>query len=777
MIRAILLSVLLAAPAAPAAAVVVARPAAPGASVPSGPAFRWNLSPAQMTAQHQAAKATLESALARIAAVPAVDARFENTVLAYERAQAAWVQEWIPLRFLSEVSADEATRDAARAIQADVDAVSIALGPREDLYRLFEAAAAKGEALNEADARLLEGTLRGFRNSGMGLEPAERARLKALQERLAELGNRYEQNISEHQDFLDIPLERAARLGLPEDYLASLPRTEDGASVRVSLDYPTYTPFMRYARDESLRRALHGKFERRGAPVNLPLAQEALGIRRDIASLLGKASFPALALEDRMAKTPEAVMDFLERVKQAVLPRSRAELAELLALKRRDVPSAQRIEGWDVGFYGRKLREERHQLDSNLVKEYFPVDRVIEGTLRVYQRSLGVSFREVEDGPRWHPDVRLFEITDADGRRIGHFYLDLYPRPNKYSHAAAFPLSLGMTGADGAYVEPVAAMVANFPKAAPGKPALLPHGDVETFFHEFGHLMHQTLTKARHASQSGSSVATDFVEGPSQMLEEFVWKPEVLAELSGHWRTGAPLPAELFAKMRSARAVLSALNYAFQAALASADMALHAAAPADPSALYNKILSDLSGIDVPPGDHPLAAFGHIIGYGSGYYSYLWSKVFALDMFSRFDAEGVLSPVVGGHYRRAVLETGSSRPETDSLRDFLGREPSEAAFARELEEGPAPSNNPPLSFPELADLAEQHAAVYDAIHAAGGTDIVSMKVRVDEGDRSVPVWTVTVRAEASDELMAAVRAAMEPLPGRVRVERRAPVPLS
>ncbi len=549
-----------------------------------------------------------------------------------------------------------------------------------------------------------------------------------------------------------------------------MPRLENG-NLRVGLDYPSYMPFMRYAKDGALRKALSAKFNSRGAPANNELAREALELRRDMAGLLGEASFPALALKDRMAKTPEAVKAFLDRVAAAVMPRSRAERAELLALKRREDPTARRVETWDIGYYGRQLREERHALDANLVKEYFPVDRVVEGTLRVYQRVLGVSFREIKDAALWHPDARLFEIADADGRRLGHFYLDLHPRPNKFGHAAAFPLSLGMEGADGRYTEPVAAMVANFPQAAPGKPALLPHGDVETFFHEFGHLMHQTLTKARHASQSGSSVATDFVEGPSQMLEEFVWKPEVLAELSGHWQTGEPLPAELFAKMNGARSVLSAVEYAFQAALATADFMLHLSAPADPSALYNKIISDMTGLDVPPGTHPLASFGHLMGYESGYYGYLWSKVFALDMFSRFAEGGVLSPAVGAAYRRSVLETGSRRPEMDSLREFLGREPSEEAFARELEAGPAPSGAPALTLAELRALALAHDATFRAVFEAAGDDIRGVNIGVDAGDPSIPVWVIALSAEASDDRLAAVRAALEPLPGRVRVERR------
>jgi thimet oligopeptidase len=754
----------------PAAHAVVIERVAPAPRAPlAGPAFTWNLTPQQMLAGHAAANLRLDSALASIASIKPQDATFSNTVLAFERAQSAWAQSWIPLQFAAEVSPDAAVRDAARSIQTQVNDTAIALGQREDLYRLFEAAAAKGETLDEADRRLLEGTLRGFVKNGMGLEPAARERLKALQTRLAAIGQDYEKNISEHKDSLEIDAARAETLGLPADYLASLPR-QDGKVV-VGLDYPSYQPFMRYANDGALRRALHEKFERRGAPVNLPLAKEALELRRDIAAMLGRPSFPALALEDRMAKTPENVDSFLQRVAKAVMPRARAETAELLALKRRDDPSARRIEGWDVGYYGRKLREERYALDSNEVKQYFPVDKVVEGTLKVYQRVLGVTFREVSDGPRWHPDVRLFEIVGADGGRIGHFYLDLYPRPDKFSHAAAFPLSIGMEAEDGSYVEPVAAMVTNFPKAAPGKPALMPHSDVETFFHEFGHLMHGTLTRAKRASQSGTSTATDFVEGPSQMLEEFVWTPEVLAELSGHWQTGAPIPAALFAKMTAARSVLSATEYAFQAALAMADMALHAQVPADPSALFNRILTELTGIDVQPGEHPLASFGHLMGYEAGYYGYLWSKVFALDMFSRFAAGGVLSPEVGASYRREILETGSSRPESESLKAFLGREPSEAAFAKELEQGPAPSAAAPLSKDELMAMMWFHLNTLESAKEAGGGR-VRFALDRDAGDPSQPVWTAELASDATLEQQKAVRAAMDALPGFVRVRLEA-----
>ncbi|MCR4296109.1 MAG: M3 family metallopeptidase, partial [Elusimicrobia bacterium] len=231
-----------------------------------------------------------------------------------------------------------------------------------------------------------------------------------------------------------------------------------------------------------------------------------------------------------------------------------------------------------------------------------------------------------------------------------------------------------------------AAMVANFPKAIPGKPALLPHAEVETFFHEFGHLTHQTLTKARHMSFSGTSVALDFVEAPSQMLENFAWEPEVLAEISGRWDTGEKLPAALFEKMNAARRFNEGVQTLQQIAMAAADMALHSLVPADPSAEFNRVVAEITGMPQAPGGNSAASFGHLMGgYGAGYYSYLWSRVFAEDIYSAFAAEGPLNPAVGARYRREILETGSERTEEESLRAFLGREPSEDAFMKSLED--------------------------------------------------------------------------------------------
>jgi thimet oligopeptidase len=312
---------------------------------------------------------------------------------------------------------------------------------------------------------------------------------------------------------------------------------------------------------------------------------------------------------------------------------------------------------------------------------------VVDRMLEAYQKLLSVRFREIPDGASWHPDVRLFEITDsAGGAPIAYFYMDLFPRAGKYSHAAAFGLITGRRLPDGTYRKPVSAIVANFDRPAAGRPSLLSHDEVETIFHEFGHVMHQTLTKARYGRFSGSNVARDFVEAPSQMLENFVWDPAVLPSLSGHYKDRSKkLPKDLMEKMIAARNADVALVNLRQLLFGIVDMSYHSSRPpSDTTALYARVMKDVSLLPMTPGTHPEASFGHLMGgYDAGYYGYLWSKVYAQDMFSVFKAAGVMSPIVGRRYRQEILEPGSSRDEMESLKAFLGREPGEDAFLESI----------------------------------------------------------------------------------------------
>lgn len=686
---------------------------------PVGPAINFSLTPQQLNASYLTATARLDSALTGIASLAPNQVGFANTVKAYEEATAQWVRELGPIQFLTAVSPDPAVRAAANDIEKQMSAYGVSLSHREDLYRQFELAAAAKEKLDPADAKLLETTVKGFRENGFALAPEQREKLMAMQNRLSDLSSEFGRNVDEKKETLEVGEDGLK--GLPADFTATLEKTADG-KYAIPVDEPSLVAYMRYAESAEHRKAMLTKFDNRGGQENVALLHEALALRRDMAKLLGFKGYPEMVMKDRMAGTPERVDTFLNRVKDAVVQRARKDLDELLEMKRRDDASATQVFAWERSYYARKLKAERYSLDNEQVKQYFPVDRVVEGSMNVYQRVLGVTFRELPDGPKWAEGVRLFEISDTKtGKRIGHFYLDLIPREGKHGHPAAYPIVSGRVKADGTYEEPIAAMVADFPKAAPGQPSLLSHGDVETFFHEFGHLMHQTLTKARYSSFSGSSVALDFVEAPSQMLENFIWERNVLDELSGHWKDGSKLPEDLYKKMLSARDFMEGASYAGQVAYALGDLVLHASVPDDISAAFDKIVSDITGVPIVEGTHFVGSFGHLMGgYGAGYYAYLWSKVFAQDIYTLFKADGVISPEVGAKYRREILEVGSERPEMDSLRAFLGREPSEEAFMREVRgEAPAPVAKPSDAETPKSGLSARAQSAFDAASARVG----------------------------------------------------------
>lgn len=675
---------------APRAQVVVPSVQAPlgavqgavgAALAPQVPDF--GLTTRQMVEGYKLAEKGYLASIGAVTALPADQRTFANTVKALDEAQARYAEAVLPLTFLSAVSPDRRVRRMAEAIERRISRVGLDLSERDDVYEAYRQYAAKKEALSGEDKLLLEGVMDGFKASGRELSVAQRSDLRAIRERMAELEQAFEQNIAAVDDALEVD---PARLeGLPQDLVDALPRTPDGKAL-VELKEPAYVPFMKFVKDGSLRRQLFMKYQDRAAAKNLPLIEEELVLRQKLARLLGFKTYAHLAVDGNMAGTPLKVLSFLNRLKRGLRPAAQKEREALLEMKRREVPGSAKVEPWESAYYANQLRQERFAFDADQVRQYFPVDRVVSGTLEVYQELLGVRFKELS-GRTWHPDVKLYEISDAaKGEPIAYFYLDLFPREGKYTHAAAFTVVQGRELEDGGYRRPVEAMVANLSKPTPGHPALLTHMDVETFFHEFGHLMHGTLTKARYTAHSGTNVALDFVEAPSQMMENFVWRPEVLQRLSGHWQDPSKkLPQDLLDRMLAARNFQSATANLSQVGFAMMDMLFNLLpAPLDTTAVMGRVFETL-GLGAPAsGTHMQASFGHLMsGYGAGYYSYLWSLVFAQDLFSRFEREGVLNPATGQDYRKAILETGSSRDESESMREFLGRAPTEEAFLRFL----------------------------------------------------------------------------------------------
>ncbi|MDD5629991.1 MAG: Zn-dependent oligopeptidase, partial [Elusimicrobia bacterium] len=586
--------------------------------------------------------------------------------------------------FLGQVAMDKGVRDAGLACDTDISKYLVEVFSREDLFNVLKAAAERGEILPPEEARLVEKTLLDFKRSGLALPKADRETLKAMRQRIVELSNDFTKEVSETKDYALFTEAQVA--GLPADLLKRLPK-EDGKH-KVSLDYPDYFPFMENAKDPEARRILQTKFDSRGGEANKARLAEILKLRDSAAKFLGYRNHAEYVLEERMAMDPDTVLKFLSGLREKLYRKGRPELRALLALKKQELGARSDgvLRAWDWRYYHNRLMKQRYQVDKERIKAYFPTDLVVDQMLRVYQEVLGLQFSELSPAQAWHPDVKQFEISDSrTGVKLAQFYMDLYPREGKYKHAAAFTLLQGRELPDGSYQKPISAIVANFDKPTAEKPSTIPHSEVETLFHEFGHIMHQTLTRARYQRFSGTAVARDFVESPSQMFQNWVWKGEVLDRISGHYQDRAQkLPRPLIAKLLAAKNADSGLVYLRQNFFATYDMSLHTAAELpDTTALYGRLMKEISLIPMSAHTIPEAGFTHLMGYDAGYYSYLWSEVYALDGFSRFVKEGLLSEKVGREYRREVLERGSARDEGVSLRAFLGREPGDEAFLKNI----------------------------------------------------------------------------------------------
>ncbi len=625
----------------------------------------------------------LKIELKAVVMVPKKKRTFANTLAPLQSAYDRFHDIYVPVLFLESVSPDKGVRDAAHALSKEASLLLSDLAYRRDIYKSVRDYAGKAEILAGENRKLLDETLKDYRRAGMELPAGRRARLKGIEKELLELCLDFQKNIRDHVASIEVAPAKLS--GVSPDLVKSLKAGSRKGTVRLILDYSTFEQVAKLADHPDVRRQAYFEWGRRAAPINIPLLTKALKLRREKARLLGYPDFAAYQLEERMAKTPANVKRFLLGLQKRALKPSQKERAALLRHKRRHVKGAGKLEPWDILYYSHRLKKKLYAFDPEKVREYFPMEGVIRKSLAVYQKLLGIRFQELSI-KTWHPQVRSFDVFDAaSDRRMGRFHLDLFPRDGKFKHMAVFGVIKACERPDGGYRMPLSAMVGNFSKASGRRPALLLHSEVETFFHEFGHLLHQTLTQVRYSRFSGTSTARDFSEAPSQMMENFVWSPEALAILSGHYKNPSrKLPKKLLGRMLKAKNFNAALFLIRQVAYSTLDMAYHTKPPKDTSEELRRIYRQV-GIDPPKtGVFPEASFGHIMGgYQAGYYGYLWSLVYAQDIFSRFESEGILDPTVGLDYRRTILERGGSADENSLLKDFLGRPPNEDAFVRHL----------------------------------------------------------------------------------------------
>jgi thimet oligopeptidase len=636
-----------------------------------------------LPAAEQAAVARTQAQLQQIYQVPAAARTFTNTMLAYDELLDQLGQTTSFLFLLMSVCANAPRRDQARASVEALEKFGNQLALDEDLYRAVKEYAQTPEAaaLGGWQAKFLHETVRNFERDGFALPKPERDELKKLQDQLTELGNQFYKHIAEHQD--ELVLTEAEMAGLPADYQQA--RRRDDGSYTVGLDYPSYQPFMQYAHNAEARKQLYIKFLNRAKATNLPVLADILRLRRQVAQRLGYPTYAAYRQAVLMAKQPRTVWDFENDLWAKVRPKAQADYQELLQVKQGQEATAQALMPWEQGYYRTQLLRDKYSVDHEQIKEYFPLDRVLDGLFAICGRLFGIEFTEVPNAPLWHPEARYFEVREA-GQLLGRLYLDLFPREHKYNHAACFPLIQSRQTAQGRQL-PVLALICNFTPPTPGKPARLRHSEVETMFHEFGHALHVLLSTSPVGVYAGTNTVRDFVEVPSQLLENWAWHYDSLQLFARHWQTDEVLPRSLSAKMLAAKNVGAGLHVQQQIFYGSFDLTLHDGydpdGPETTTDVLRRLQNQLTLVPYVEGTHFQAAFGHLTGYAASYYSYLWSLVYAEDMFGEFAQQGILQPQLGQKYRQTVLAKGGSEDELGQVVAFLGRPPQAEAFIRSL----------------------------------------------------------------------------------------------
>jgi thimet oligopeptidase len=465
----------------------------------------------------------------------------------------------------------------------------------------------------------------------------------------------------------------------------------------VGVSYPQFKPIMDYCENEQTRHKMWLAYKRRAGTANVRVIEQILKLRAEAADLLGYDHPADYETEIKMTRNADAVVEFYRKLRPLVRKKALRDFEELVAAKRRHTGDRDaKFYAWDTDFYLNRIKKEKYAVDSELVREYFPLDAVLDGLFSITQNLYGLEYRDVtararsKGKPLWHADARLYEVWDkATGEMLGEFYLDMHPRPNKYGHAAQWGLVQHKVWPDGSVSKPVAALVCNFAEPTADRPSLMSHDEVETFFHEFGHCLHTILSGSEYYRFSGTAVERDFVEAPSQMFENWVWNADVLATFARHYETGKPFPDDLLDGMIKARHLGSGMAAERQFFYGLYDLKCHLDPDGDIDStqlamdLWDPAGENVELYDPVPGTYFQSAFGHLTGYQAGYYGYQWSLVYACDMFQRFKELGMLSHDAGMYYRDKILSRGGTTDGMNLIRDYLGREPTMDAYLKHL----------------------------------------------------------------------------------------------
>ena len=573
-----------------------------------------------------------------------------------------------PVEVMNNLHPDKSVRDAADECSVSVSSFISELFQNEKLFQRVSAV----KPGNPAQTRFRQDLIEAFEDSGVALPKDKRARAKEISDRIAELGQEFAKNIRDNSTKLTFT--PAEYKGLPQSYVDRVKNAE--GNIVVSFDYPDYVPFMSSADNEKARERYYVEYMKRGTAKNLALLDEVVKLRKELATLYGYPSYAHYVTKRRMAETPQAVNTFLDDVSKSVRDVEKRELEELRKLKSDTLKTplaSTKINRWDVPYWRERLRSQRYAIDQEATRKYFPSEAARNWILDITSRMYGVKF-EAAQVPVWHPDVLFYDVKEAStGAYVGGVYLDLYPRDGKYKHAAAIPMRHGSTRSGR---RPISVLMTNFDRNG------LTVDEVQTFFHEFGHVMHNTLSNTEFASQGGTSVQRDFVEAPSQIYEEWARRPETLALLKAHCKDCPELDAKTIKALQDARNYGRGIDYARQHNYAAYDMALASETPSSSLDAWKKI-EGATILGYVPGTEFPGTFGHIVGgYAAGYYGYMWSEVIGKDMLSAWGGN-ILDTNVGMRFRKQVLARGGEQNAKVVVEEFLGRPVNSKAFFDEL----------------------------------------------------------------------------------------------
>lgn len=627
------------------------------------------------------------------------DFSYANVVAKIEEADDRLGKMWSPVSHMNSVVSSDELREAHDACLPLLSEYGTWVGQHEGLFNAYKSLKESDEfaGLDEQRKKLIDNTIRDFTLSGVALPPEEKKRFAAIQARLSELSSTFSNNVMDAtMGWSKHVTDESELAGLPESALAAAEQAAHQKDLQgwlFTLDIPSYLPVMMYADNAALREEMYRAYTTRASEQgpnggqwdNTAIIQETLSLRTEIAKLLGFSSYAERSLATKMAQSTDQVTGFLEDLAAKSRPQAQEELEEVKAFAESGFGITS-LNAWDLPYYSEKLKQEKYTISDEMLRPYFPEDKVLHGLFRVVHQLYGLTIVEQPGIDVWHDDVRYFTITDDADVMRGSFYLDLYARAKKRGGAWMDECRVRRYREDGELQLPVAYLTCNFNGPVGGKPALFTHDEVVTLFHEFGHGIHHMLTKMSVAGVSGiNGVPWDAVELPSQFLENWCWEEEALTFISGHYETGEPLPDELLDKMLAARDYHSAMQMVRQLEFSLFDFKIHQqdGATVDVQGVLDSVRGQVAVVTPPSFNRFQHSFGHIFagGYAAGYYSYKWAEVLSADAFSKFEEDGIFNRDTGKAFLENILEMGGSKEPMELFVAFRGREPQVDALLR------------------------------------------------------------------------------------------------